>query len=124
MHRQIIYIRFTSQTISMKMKSAKNDLGDYSDIKKRFREIRIDSRLTQADLAKIVGLTPGSVGAIEQGLYTPSFKVLRALHQRLGVSYDYIIDGDKSDIEDLKRRIINLEEENAMLKKVVAKLTK
>jgi transcriptional regulator with XRE-family HTH domain len=108
----------------MRIKTTKQDLGDYSDIKKRFKEIRIDSRLTQADLAKIVGLTPGSVGAIEQGLYTPSFKVLRALHQRLGVSYDYIIDGDKSDIEDLKRRIRSLEEENTRLKKVVDKLTK
>lgn len=110
--------------MDMRIKSTKKDLGDYSDIKKRFKEIRLDHRLTQADLSKIVGLTPGSVGAIEQGLYTPSFRVLRALHHRLGVSYDYIIDGVKTDTQDLERRVKILEEENAMLRKVVQKLTK
>lgn len=108
----------------MRIKATKKDLGDYSDIKKRIKEIRIDNRLTQADLSKIVGLTPGSVGAIEQGLYTPSFKVLRALHHRLGVSYDYIIDGERGNHQDLSRRVRELEEENARLKKVVDKLTK
>lgn len=108
----------------MRIKATKKDLGDYSDIKQRIKEIRIDNRLTQADLSKIVGLTPGSVGAIEQGLYTPSFKVLRALHHRLGVSYDYIIDGVRGNQQDLSRRVRELEEENARLKKVVDKLTK
>lgn len=108
----------------MRIKSTKKELGDYSDIKKRFKEIRLDHRLTQADLSKVVGLTPGSVGAIEQGLYTPSFKVLRALHHRLGVSYDYIIDGEKTDVEELKKRVKVLEEENTMLRRVVQKLTK
>jgi transcriptional regulator with XRE-family HTH domain len=108
----------------MRIKSTKKDLGDYSDIKKRFREIRLDHRLTQADLSKIVGLTPGSVGAIEQGLYTPSFRVLRALRQRLNVSYDYIIDGIKDDAENLRLKVKRLEDENEMLRRVVQKLTK
>lgn len=111
-----------SKTIRPKRKV--KDLGDYSDIKERFREIRIDKRLTQAELAKIVGLTPGSVGAIEQGLYTPNFKVLRALNTKLGVSYAYIIDGVKDTTDDLRASVKKLEEENAMLRKVVDKLTK
>jgi transcriptional regulator with XRE-family HTH domain len=109
---------------SIRPKTKKKDLGDYSDIKHRFREIRIDNRLTQADLAKIVGLTSGSVGAIEQGLYTPNFKVLRALNKRLGVSYSYIIDGVKDDSDSLRTKVKQLQEENDMLKKVVQKLTK
>lgn len=108
----------------MRIKKTQKDLGDYSDIKNRFKEIRLDHRLTQADLSKIVGLTPGSVGAIEQGLYTPSFKVLRALHHKLGVSYDYIIDGEKTNLAELTRKVQRLEEENERLKKVVDKLTK
>jgi transcriptional regulator with XRE-family HTH domain len=108
----------------LRIKRSKKDLGDYSDIKERFRKVRLDKGLTQADLAKIVGLSASSVGAIEQGLYTPNFSVLRALHRRLGVSYTYLIDGENDNTEDLVAKAKGLEEENNMLKKVVSKLTK
>lgn len=87
---------------------------DFSDINERFRQVRLNHKLTQAELAKIIGLASGSVGAIEQGLYTPNFHVLRMLKKRLGVSYDYLIDGENT--EDIKA-------ENERLKRVVDKLT-
>lgn len=108
----------------MRVKRTKKDLGDYSDIKERFREVRLDHRMTQVEMGKLVGLTSSAVGAIEQGLYTPNFAVLRALNHRLGVSYSYIIDGLKENGHELAKRVKELEEENAMLRKVVAKLTK
>jgi len=108
----------------MRVKRTKKDLGDYSDIKERFREIRLDNRMTQVEMGQLVGLTASAIGAIEQGLYTPNFAVLRALNQKLGISYAYIIDGVKDNASDLLRHVKELEEENAMLKKVVAKLTK
>lgn len=108
----------------MRVKQTKKDLGDYSDIKKRFREIRLDHRMTQVEMAKLVGLTASAVGAIEQGLYTPNFSVMRALNRKLGVSYAYIIDGVKDNSPELMKRIEQLESENNMLKKVVSKLTK
>lgn len=80
--------------------------------------------MTQVEMGKLVGLTSSAVGAIEQGLYTPNFAVLRALNQKLGVSYSYIIDGVKDDSPELNKRLKDLEAENAMLRKVVAKLTK
>lgn len=81
----------------------------FDDISRRFKEIRLRNKLTQAEMAKLVGLASPSIGAIENGLYTPNFNVLRALKTKLGVSYDYIIDGED----------VNLKEENARLKKVV-----
>lgn len=108
----------------MRVRQSVKDKGHYSDIKQRLKDIRLEHRLTQADLAKVVGLSASAVGAIEQGLYTPNFDVLRALNKRLGVSYSYIIDGIKDDTESIKRRVLDLEKENEMLKKVVAKLTK
>ena len=90
------------------------------DIAQRLKEIRLDARLTQKDMAKIVGLTPGSIGAMENGLYTPNFDVLRALKQKLNVSYDYIIDGVKASVDDrdtLKREI-------ERLTKIIDKLVK
>lgn len=88
---------------------------DFSDISERFKQIRLKHKLTQAEMAKIIGLASGSVGAIEQGLYTPNFHVLRMLKKRLGVSYDYLIDGEHT--EDIR-------EENERLKRVVDKLTR
>ena len=108
----------------MRVKESKKDKGDYADIKRRFRDIRLEHRLTQADLAKVVGLSASAVGAIEQGLYTPNFDVIRALNRSLGVSYSYLIDGVKDDADFLRRRVRELEKENEMLKRVVAKLTK
>lgn len=84
----------------------------FDDISRRFKEIRLKHNLTQAEMAKLVGLASPSIGAIENGLYTPNFNVLRALKNELGVSYDYMIDGED----------INMKEENIRLKKVVDSL--
>ena len=92
------------------------------DIAQRLREIRLDARLTQKDMAKIVGLTPGSIGAMENGLYTPNFDVLRALKQKLNVSYDYIIDGVKSSVNEPDKDTLKKEVER--LTKIIDKLVK
>jgi transcriptional regulator with XRE-family HTH domain len=92
-------------------------------IGERLKEIRLDARLTQRDLAKIVGLTPGSIGAMENNLYTPNFDVLRIIHSKLNVSYEYIIDGVKIDHPTkLIAENKELREEVERLRKVVDKL--
>lgn len=75
-------------------------------------------------MAELVGLASGSVGAIEQGLYTPNFSVLRILKQKLNVSYDYLIDGDQVEGVDLANEVKQLREENERLKRIVDKITK
>ena len=92
-------------------KATSNDIGS------RLRDVRIENRLTQKELAEIVHLTPGSVGALENNLYTPNFDVLRILKKKLNVSYDYILDGEKGSSNLIRQ-------ENEMLKKEVARLTK
>lgn len=105
-------------------KSKEKDTTDYSDINKRFREIRLNSRLTQAEMGELVGLASGSIGAIEQGLYTPNFSVIRILKQKLNVSYDYLIDGDTISNKELDKEIKLLRDENERLKRIIDKLTK
>ena len=92
----------------------------------RLKEVRLNARLTQKELAKLVGLTPGSVGALENGLYTPNFDVLRTLHKKLGVSYDYIIDGLESpeNASKLIEENTRLKEELDRMRKIVDKLVK
>lgn len=109
----------------MRLKKSKDkDTTDYSDINKRFREIRLDHRMTQAEMAELVGLASGSIGAIEQGLYTPNYSVLRILKQKLNVDYNYLIDGEKTDTSNLSVEVKQLREENERLKRVIDKLTK
>lgn len=91
---------------------------DFQDINRRFKEIRLKHKLTQAELAKLIGMASGSVGAIEQGLYTPNFHVLRTLKKKLGTSYNYLIDGETDyNLKELK-------DENERLKRIIDRLTK
>lgn len=96
----------------------------YLDIAERMRDIRLNARMTQKDMAKLVGLTAGSIGAIENGAYTPNFEVLRKIKQKLGIPYDYIIDGVSSDVSKSQLASENkaLKEELDRLKKMVDRL--
>lgn len=109
----------------MRLKKSKQiDPSDYSEINKRFREVRLNNRLTQAEMGKLIGLASGSVGAIEQGLYTPNFAVLRILKQKLNVDYNYLIDGEEIDPARTEKEVVKLREENERLKRIIDKLTK
>lgn len=110
----------------MKLKQSKTVNGDYSDIAARMRDIRLDARLTQKEMAKLVGMTAGSVGALENGLYSPNYEVLRALKKKLGVSYDYVIDGVKNGINHNQLIAENkeLKAEVERLRKMIDKLLK
>lgn len=98
---------------------------DYFDISKRFKQIRIDNKLTQRELGEIVGLSAPAIGAIENGLYTPNFSVLRILKKKFNIEYSFIIDGTKEgDIKSLRQENQKLKAEVARLTKVVDKLVK
>ncbi len=91
----------------------------------RLREIRINNRLTQKEMGEIINMTAGSVGALENGLYTPNYDVLRMLKKKLNVSYDYILDGENNISNDVViTENKDLKEEVARLKKMVDRLLK
>jgi len=94
-------------------------------IAKRLRDIRIDNRLTQKEMGELINMTSGSVGALENGLYTPNFDVLRILKKRLNVTYDFMLDGEVGpDSNKLKDENTKLKEEVERLRKMVDKLLK
>jgi DNA-binding XRE family transcriptional regulator len=110
--------------------SKKSGRGQYPEINQRFREIRIDNRLTQSEMGEKVGLSSAAIGAIEQGLYTPNFSVMRNLNKHFRVSYSYLIDGIKDDSDALRNKVgvledkvKSLEDENQRLKRIIDKLT-
>lgn len=99
--------------------------NSYADISTRFKEIRLKHGLTQKDMGKMVGLSAPAIGAIENGLYTPNFSVLRLLKKKFFIDYSYIIDGDsEGDIKNLRQENLKLKKELDRLTKVVDKLIK
>lgn len=95
-------------------------------IAERLKEIRREARMTQKEMAVVVGLTSGSVGALENAYYTPNFDVLRRIHKTFGVSYDYIIDGISTPevTTNLVAENTALKAENERMKKIIDKLVK
>lgn len=97
----------------------------YSDITRRFKQIRKENNLTQKEMASIIGLSAPAVSAIEQGLYTPNFDVIRIIKKKFKVDYEFLIDGeDNNEIKNLRHENAKLKEELARLAKVVDKLVK
>jgi len=97
----------------------------YNDITKRFKQIRKDNNLTQKEMAEIIGLSAPAVSAIEQGLYTPNFDVMRIIKKKFKIDYEFLIDGeDREEIKNLRQENSKLKEEIERLTKVVDKLVK
>lgn len=110
----------------MRIKSAMpKKPSDYLDISYRFKQIRVNNNLTQKEMGKVVGLSAPAIGAIENGLYTPNFKVMRILKNKFSIDYAFLIDGEsQGDVKNLRQENAKLKEELARLTKVVDKLVK
>ena len=64
----------------------------------RIREARKNAKLTQAELAKQIGVTQGAVTQWEIGRSAPKLQTMLALARALNVSVDYLIgDGGQTD---------------------------
>lgn len=62
----------------------------------RIKALREQNRLTQADLAKRLGITRSSVNAWEMGISVPSTQYIVDLSNIFGVSTDYLLGVDAS----------------------------
>lgn len=73
-------------------------------VDERIKSLREKSGMTQAQLARRLGVTRGAVNSWEMSLTTPSTICLAELSKIFGVSTDYLLsldDGIKIDITDL-----------------------
>lgn len=62
-------------------------------IGQRIAALRKNAHLSQAELARALGVSPSAVGMYEQGRREPSAAGLVALAQIFGVSTDYLLTG-------------------------------
>lgn len=63
--------------------------------KNNLRKLREEKKLTQSELAKILGLSDGSIGNYEQGSREPRNETLKKMSEFFGVSIDYLLGFDK-----------------------------
>jgi transcriptional regulator with XRE-family HTH domain len=92
-------------------------------VAERIRQLREDSGLTQADLARRLGITRSSVNAWELGISVPSTQYVVELAQIFKVSTDYVLglgstatvsvkDLTEGDIQLVHRLIEHLRSKN------------
>lgn len=67
-------------------------------ISERIKDLRTAKKLTQTDLAKIVGLTYIQIGRYETGKSAPSADVLNKMADALGTTTDYLMNGSDNDV--------------------------
>ena len=60
-------------------------------MKERLKEIRKEKYLTQADVAKAIGISVSAYSNYEQGIREPSLEILIALCKFFKVSADYLL---------------------------------
>ena len=66
---------------------------DYPALGRRVRDLRQEKKLTQEELAEIVGISPSFVGHIERGEKKASLETIVRLCEILDVPADYLLRG-------------------------------
>lgn len=64
----------------------------------RIREIRELSKLTQAEVAYRIGISPSAYGQIERKAGKSTFETLEKVAEAIGVSIAFLVDVDKTSL--------------------------
>lgn len=70
----------------------------------RLKEIREHKRITQAELAKALKISPSAVGMYEQGRREPDHETLNKIADFFNVSIDYLL-GREKPTETIRRSL-------------------
>lgn len=86
------------------MGKRKLDIDRLESFGERLKELRTQKKMSQTQLADMVGLRYAHISRYENGGSLPSAEMLMKLSQALAVSTDYLLFGKKEDaaIADLK----------------------
>ncbi|MGN1080472.1 MAG: helix-turn-helix domain-containing protein, partial [Acutalibacteraceae bacterium] len=64
----------------------------------RLRELRKSKKMTQSDLAGLLGISASSVGMYEQGRRNPDNEMLGKITEYFGVSTDFLLGKERKDV--------------------------
>lgn len=71
------------------------------DFSLRLKKLRADKHLTQAQVAKRVGVTASMVSSYETDIRLPSYEVMIRLADLFGVSVDYLLGREEKRLLDI-----------------------
>ncbi|GAA6385779.1 hypothetical protein I310019A7_17700 [Lawsonibacter asaccharolyticus] len=71
------------------------------DFSQRLKKLRTDKHLTQAQVAKRVGVTASMVSSYETDIRLPSYDVMIRLADLFGVSVDYLLGREEKRLLDI-----------------------
>jgi transcriptional regulator with XRE-family HTH domain len=71
----------------------------------KIKELRSARRITQADLASMIGVTPSAISSYETIERQPSYDVLIKLASCFNVSTDYLLGYNRKEVIDSKELI-------------------
>ena len=71
------------------------------DFSQRLKKLRTDKHLTQAQVAKRVGVTASMVSSYETDIRLPSYDVMMLLADLFGVSVDYLLGREEKRLLDI-----------------------
>lgn len=81
----------------------------------RLRQIRDGANLTQEEFAEILGISASAYKKVESGENQVSLPCLKKLHDVMNVSTDYVLYGDKENLDNTWYMISNCSEQDKML---------
>lgn len=73
------------------------------DFSQRLKKVRMDRHMTQAQVAKKIGVTASMVSSYETDIRLPSYDVMIRIADLFGVSVDYLLGRDNKRLVDLSR---------------------
>ena len=73
------------------------------DFSQRLKRVRMDRHMTQAQVAKKIGVTASMVSSYETDIRLPSYDVMIRIADLFGVSVDYLLGRDNKRLVDLSR---------------------
>ena len=74
----------------------------YMMIGDRIKQLRIDAKMTQPELAKRLDVTRSAVATYENNSRQPSFQILIRLAKIFNVSTDYLLLGNDNNLLDVE----------------------
>lgn len=65
-------------------------MGDFSVLAVRIKELRTSMKMTQKEFSAIVGCTPATLSAYENGSKSPSLEIIKGIAEKCNVSIDWL----------------------------------
>lgn len=73
---------------------------EISDFSRRFSNLLYRKRVKASDLAKTTGIAEATISQYKKGVYFPSSQNLQLIAKALGVTIDYLLGIDMTDVDD------------------------